>query len=261
MSESTSNVGYAVQDAVATITLQRPQALNALTIDLMAELRQAVARANDDAAVRAVVLTGEGRGFCAGQDLKNRLPDGVDVVDALMDAYHPAVAALRSCRVPVTAAVNGVAAGAGFSLALACDFIVAAASARFICSFSRIALVPDLGATYMLPRAIGRARALRVMMTGEPITGPVAEDWGLAVACVPDAELMAWSQNWARQLAASPTRALRETRVLVDAAEDNSFDVQFRNELLVQRELRDAPDSREGVQAFLQKRPAVFRDL
>lgn len=260
MTTSTANVRYEVHEAVATITLQRPQALNAMTIDLMAELHEAVARVDGDVGVRALVLTGAGRGFCAGQDLKNRLPDGVDIAQALTAAYLPAIAALRHCRVPVTAAVNGVAAGAGFSLALACDFIVAAESARFICSFSRIALVPDLGATYTLPRAIGRSRALRVMMTGETVTGAMAEAWGLAVACVKDEELLPWTQRWARQLALAPTRALRETRALVDAAEGTSFDEQFRDELRMQSTLRDTPDSREGVQAFLEKRPAVFRD-
>jgi 2-(1,2-epoxy-1,2-dihydrophenyl)acetyl-CoA isomerase len=251
---------YEVSEAIATITLHRPQALNALTVELMAELHQAVLRAEEDPAVRALVLTGAGRGFCAGQDLKHRLPDGVNIEDALMVAYHPAVAALRHCRVPVTAAVNGVAAGAGFSLALACDFIVAAESARFIASFSRIALVPDLGMTYMLPRAIGRARALRVMMTGEPVMGSQAEAWGLAVACVPPEDLQPWSRRWAQQLAASPTRALRETRRLVDATDANSFDQQFREELRIQNALRDSEDTREGVQAFLDKRAAVFRE-
>jgi 2-(1,2-epoxy-1,2-dihydrophenyl)acetyl-CoA isomerase len=255
-----TQIRYEVHDAVATVTLQRPHALNALTLALMAELLDAVQRVDADNGVRALVLTGEGRGFCSGQDLKDRLPEGTDLEQALMAAYHPPIAALRGCRVPVTAAVNGVAAGAGFSLALACDFIVAAESARFISAFSRIALVPDLGATHALPRAIGYRRALRMMMTGEAISGATAQDWGLATACVPDAELMAFSQGWAQRMAGSPTRALRETRTLLEAADRQDFDTQFRDELRIQSVLRDCPDAREGVQAFLEKRPAVFRD-
>lgn len=254
-----THIRYEVDHAVATITLSRPEALNAINLELMAELLHAVHRVDADTDVRALILTGAGRGFCSGQDLKQRLPQDADIVTALMEAYYPAIAALRQCRVPVTAAVNGLAAGAGFSIALACDFIIAAESARFILAFSRIGLVPDLGASYVLPRAIGRARALQVMMTGDSISAANAENWGLAIKSVPDDQLLESAGEWAQRLAQGPTVALRKMRDLVDAAEHNSFEAHFRQELQTQAVLRVGHDAREGVAAFLEKRPAVFK--
>ncbi len=256
-----SQIRFEIRERIATITLNRPDALNALTLDLMAELKHAVEQVNQDSQARALILTGAGRGFCSGQDLKNRLPEGADLVGTLMEAYYPAVEALRQCRVPTLAAVNGVAAGAGFSLALACDFIIAAQSARFIQAFSRIGLVPDLGSTYALPRAIGRSRALRVMMTGEPISASTAQDWGLTVQTVEGEQLLDTARQWLQPLVNGPTQALRKTRELVNASEENSFEAQCRLELELQQMLRVQHDAKEGGAAFLEKRKPVFKDL
>lgn len=259
--QNQSRGGNVLEDrrgGVALLTLNRPASLNALTLSLMADLLAAVRRAEADPAVRALVLTGAGRGFCSGQDLKDRLPAGTDLSDALMAAYYPTMEALRTCKVPVVVAVNGVAAGAGFSLAMAGDFLLAATSARFIQAFSRIGLVPDLGATLLLPRAIGRARALRLMMTGEPLSGATALEWGLAIECVESDLLLERALAFAAQLAAGPTLALRETRALVDAAARNDFEGQFRAELVTQTRMRATEDAKEGVRAFLEKRAPMF---
>lgn len=253
-----SNVLYEREGAVAVLTLNRPSTLNALTHALMAELLACIERAVQDTEVRALVLTGAGRGFCSGQDLRDRLPPGTDIAQALMQAYYPPMAALRTCPVPVIVAVNGVAAGAGFSLSMAGDFLIASSEARFIQAFRRIGMVPDLGSTYLLPRAIGRARALRLMMTGEALSGAQACEWGLATECVEPADLHARALEFARQLADGPTEALIATRQLVDAAEDRDFATQFREELLIQNHMRTSPDAVEGTRAFLEKRPAVF---
>jgi 2-(1,2-epoxy-1,2-dihydrophenyl)acetyl-CoA isomerase len=226
----------------------------------MADLLAAVRRAEANSQVRALVLTGAGRGFCSGQDLSDRLPAGTDIEQVLMATYYPTIAGLRGCRLPVVMAVNGVAAGAGFSLAMAGDFLIASSSARFIQAFSRIGLVPDLGSTYLLPRAVGRARALRLMMTGEPLSGAVAYDWGLAIECVQPSHLLQRSIEFAEQLGKGPLEALRETRRLVEAGEHTEFDKQFRTELAVQSRMRCTPDALEGVQAFLAKREPMFTD-
>ena len=249
---------YEREGAVAILTLNRPETLNALTHALMADLLSAIRRAAGDPDVRALVLTGAGRGFCSGQDLRDRLPDGAKLEEALMQAYYPPMAALRSCPVPVVVAVNGVAAGAGFSLAMAGDFLIASSQARFIQAFRRIGLVPDLGSTYLLPRAVGRARALHLMMTGEALSGPQACDWGLALECVAPDALRQRALELAQQLADGPTAALIATRELVDAAQGRDFPTQFREELVVQSQMRTSADAVEGVRAFLEKRPAVF---
>ena len=249
---------WEVQDGVATLTLNRPETLNALTFELMDELGQALQEVQSQPAIRALILTGAGRGFCSGQDLRDRAPADADIEALLMSAYYPPMAALRTCRVPVIAAVNGVAAGAGCSLAMACDVIVAGRSAKFIQIFSRIGLVPDLGATYLLPKAIGRARALRAMMTHEPISADTAYQWGLISECVDDTLLAATTRKLAAQLAQGPTQALVQTRALVDASAHQDFESQFRMELRVQQQIRQTRDAREGVAAFVEKRSAKF---
>ena len=166
-------------DSVGVLTLDEPATLNAMTPDLLGDLAIAIGEMTDDPQVRALVLTGAGRGFCSGQNLKAAQILGDDIVAGVMKYYWPTFKALRECRVPVVVAVNGVAAGGGFSLAMAGDVIVAARSARFIQVFSRIALVPDLGSTWLLPRLVGRQRALELMMTNEPLTADQAKEWGL----------------------------------------------------------------------------------
>src|SRR5437588_5158667 len=188
-------------DAVGVLTLDEPATLNAMTPDLLGDLAVAIGEMTDDPQVRALVLTGAGRGFCSGQNLKAAQILGDDIVAGVMRYYWPAFKALRECRVPIVVAVNGVAAGGGFSLAMAGDIIVAARSARFIQVFSRIGLVPDLGSTWLLPRLIGRQRALDLMPLNEPLTAERAHQWGLVRQVVDDDRLLEEAMKLADRLA------------------------------------------------------------
>ena len=256
---SFKDILFEVQDRVATLTLNRPEALNALTFDMMYEVQEALSRIENDNEIRALILTGAGRGFCSGQDLRNRPSGDVDIVEAVMDCYFGAMNAIRTARVPVIVAVNGTAAGAGFSLAMVGGIAMAARSAKFIQVFSRIGLVPDCGSTYLLPQIIGRGQALKAMMTNDPITAETALEWGLISDCLDDGALLPAAQELAAKLAKGPTRALVETRALVDEIEGDTFERQFRRELEVQAEIRLSHDGQEGVNAFVERRPAVFR--
>lgn len=253
------NILFSVEGAVATLTLNVPETMNALTIAMMDEVGDVLTRIENDKSIRALILTGSGRGFCSGQNLKDRIPPGSDLTGVLMDSYFRAINGIRNCRVPVVVAVNGTAAGGGFSVALCGDFLIAARSAKFIQVFSRIALGPDLGSTYLLPRAIGRARALQLMMTNDPLDAETAAEWGLIAEVLDDDKLMGRAREIANRLATGPTYALHMTRRMVDEGEANSFEQQFRRELETNSELRDTHDSQEGVQAFNDKRQAVFR--
>ncbi len=206
--------------AVAILTLDEPATLNAMTPDLLEDLARAVGEMERDEAVRVLVLTGAGRGFCSGQNLKAFGALGDDIVAGVMTRYFPAMKALRECRVPVVVAVNGVAAGGGFSLAMAGDIIVAARQATFIQVFSRIALVPDLGSTWLLPRLIGRQRALELMLLKEPLKAEQAKAWGLVREVFDDGELRAGALQLARRLADGPTRALVESHAPLAAGSD-----------------------------------------
>lgn len=252
------NILFETDNGVATVTLNRPQALNALTFEMMDEVQDALAKVEADQGIRALILTGAGRGFCSGQDLRNRPPSDGSLVDAIMDCYFRTMDGIRRCRVPVVVAVNGVAAGGGFSLALVGDIILAAHSARFIQVFSRIGLVPDLGSTYLLPEAIGRARALQLMMTNDPLSAEQALAWGLINDCFDDGELMPAARTLAGRLANGPTKALVATRRLVDEGASRTFEQQYRRELEVQSEIRESGDAKEGVAAFVEKRKARF---
>jgi len=245
-------------DSVGVLTLDEPETLNAMTPDLLGDLAIAIGEVNDDPQVRALVLTGAGRGFCSGQNLKAAQILGDDIAAGVMKYYWPAFKAMRECRVPVVVAVNGVAAGGGFSLAMAGDMIVAARSARFIQVFSRIALVPDLGSTWLLPRLVGRQRALELMMTNEPLSADQAKEWGLVREVFDDAALGNGALSLARKLASGPTRALVATRRLIDESEHASYADQFRREIETQAEIRLSADAVEGRNAFLEKRAAVF---
>jgi 2-(1,2-epoxy-1,2-dihydrophenyl)acetyl-CoA isomerase len=244
--------------AVGILTLNEPASLNAMTPDLLGGLAAAIGEMTDDASVRALVLTGEGRGFCSGQNLKASEALGADIVAGVMRFYWPAFRALRECRVPVVVAVNGVAAGGGFSLAMAGDMIVAARSASFIQVFSRIGLVPDLGSTWLLPRLIGRQRALELMLLNEPLSAERALEWGLVRRVVDDAQLMDEAMQLAQRLAAGPTRALVATRALLEQSEHASYAAQFQREIEVQAEVRRSEDALEGRNAFVEKRAARF---
>jgi 2-(1,2-epoxy-1,2-dihydrophenyl)acetyl-CoA isomerase len=195
-------------DAVGVLTLDEPATLNAMTPDLLGDLAIAIGEMTDDPQVRALVLTGAGRGFCSGQNLKAAQILGDDIVAGVMRYYWPTFKALRECRVPIVVAVNGVAAGGGFSLAMAGDMIVAARSASFIQVFSRIALVPDLGSTWLLPRLVGRQRALELMLSNEPLSAELAKEWGLVREVFDEAALMDGALKLAHKLASGPTRAL-----------------------------------------------------
>ena len=208
--------------------------------------------------MRALVLTGAGRGFCSGQNLKAFNSLGDDIAAGVMRHYWPAFQALRECRVPVVVAVNGVAAGGGFSLAMAGDMIVAARSASFVQVFSRIALVPDLGSTWLLPRLVGRQRALELMLLNEPLSATLAKEWGLVREVFDDGALRDGALKLAHRLAQGPTRALVATRRLIDESELATYAAQFKREIEVQSDIRRSEDALEGRKAFLEKRPARF---
>jgi 2-(1,2-epoxy-1,2-dihydrophenyl)acetyl-CoA isomerase len=247
--------------AVRTLTLNRPATLNSFTAAMHGQLLPALDAAAADAAVRAVVITGAGRGFCAGQDLRDpAMTAGVDVGGVIERFYRPLATRVRSMPVPVIAAVNGVAAGAGANLALCCDLVVAARSASFIQAFSKIGLVPDCGGTWLLPRLVGRARALGLAMTGDKLPAEDAERMGMIWQCVDDALLMDTVCALADRLAAMPSQALAETRRALDAAMPMDFGDALALEAAAQRRLGAAPDFAEGVAAFFAKRPPVFKD-
>ncbi|MVT69308.1 crotonase [Bradyrhizobium pachyrhizi] len=243
---------------VGILTLNDPASLNAMTPELLGDLARAVGEMSLDPDIRALVLTGEGRGFCSGQNLKAFQSLGDNIYTGVMRHYWPAMQALRECRVPVVVAVNGVAAGGGFSLAMSGDIILAARSASFIQVFSRIGLVPDLGSTWLLPRLIGRQRALDLMLLNEPLPAERAKEWGLVRDVVDDAKLLDEAKALAGRLADGPTRALVATRQLLEESEHASYADQFRREIELQQVIRESADAREGRQAFVEKRKAQF---
>ena len=259
MSEAT--VLVATTGTVRTLTLNRPAALNSLTAAMHGQLLPALQQAADDSGIRAVLITGAGRGFCAGQDLTDPSMVGdVDIGQVIDRFYRPLALRLRTMPVPVIAAVNGVAAGAGANLALCCDFVLAARSASFIQAFSKIGLVPDCGGTWLLPRLVGRARALGLAMSGDKLPAEEAERMGLIWKCVDDAALMDSALALAQRLALMPSRALAETRRLIDAAAPMELADALAHEASTQRELGRAGDFAEGVSAFFAKRKPVFKD-
>jgi 2-(1,2-epoxy-1,2-dihydrophenyl)acetyl-CoA isomerase len=247
---------------IATITLNRPDKLNSFTGEMHAELKQAMQAIRSEAGVRALMITGAGRGFCAGQDLSERMMgeghETADVGSSLEKNYNPLLKQLRTLPIPVICAVNGVAAGAGCNLALACDIVVAARSASFIQVFSRIGLIPDAGGTYTLPRLIGTARAMAAAMLAEKISAEQAEQWGMIWKCVDDDQLMKEANALAQHVAGQATRALGLTKRAIYASATNSFDQQLDLERDLQREAAGSDDFREGVTAFKEKRPARF---
>jgi len=251
---------------VRTLTLNRPKSLNSFTGAMHEVLLAAFEAAAADSAVRCVVLTGSGRGFCAGQDLADpavapsTAGGTADVGNAIERYYKPLALRIRSMPVPVLAAVNGVAAGAGANIALGCDLVIAARSASFIQAFSKIGLVPDAGGTWLLPRLVGRARAMGLAMLGEKLPAEEAERIGLIWKCVDDAAFADEVRAAAARLAAMPTCALAATREAIDASQHLDFGASLSHEARVQRALGGAHDFAEGVAAFMAKRAPVFRD-
>ncbi|MCA0342563.1 2-(1,2-epoxy-1,2-dihydrophenyl)acetyl-CoA isomerase PaaG [Shinella sp. 838] len=250
----------ALADGVLSLTLNRPDKLNAFNDEMHLALRAGFERAHADDAVRAVLLTGAGRGFCAGQDLGDRDPKkGVpDLGRTIETYYNPLLRLIRSLEKPVICAVNGVAAGAGANIAFACDITLAARSARFIQAFAKIGLVPDSGGTWSLPRLIGEARAKALALTAEPLGAETAADWGLIWRAVDDDRLMEEASALAVRLAAGPTKGLGMTKRAIQAAATNSLDQQLDLERDLQRAAGRSADYAEGVSAFLEKRKPEF---
>jgi 2-(1,2-epoxy-1,2-dihydrophenyl)acetyl-CoA isomerase len=251
--------------SVRTLALNRPQALNSFTAAMHGELRAALDDAAADREVRCVVVTGTGRGFCAGQDLADpavapNQQQAVDVGSAIERFYKPLALRIRSMPVPVVAAVNGVAAGAGANFALLCDIVIAARSASFIQAFAKIGLIPDCGGTWLLPRLVGRANAVALAMLADKLGAEDAVRLGLIWKCVDDASFAGEVEALAARLAALPTRALVATRQALDASQQLDLAAALSLEADVQRTLGAAPDFAEGVAAFMAKRAPVFGD-
>jgi len=245
------------EGSVLTFTLNRPEVLNALDGALHDALGAALAEAADPA-VRALVVTGAGRGFCVGQDLSEFRAGAPDVAERLRERFNRHVLALRSLEKPVLAAVNGVAAGAGLSLALACDVRIASDTASFVPAFIGVGLVPDTGGTWLAPRLLGPARAFEWLTTNRRLTAAEAQQWGLVSEVVPAEELAARAADLAQLFAAMPTRAVWQTKRLLDHAATAALEQQLELEAVTQAELVRTPDFAEGVSAFLEKRPPAF---
>ena len=257
-----SSVLCEIGDGVAVITLNRPDKLNAFNEEMHLALRAALERAEADESVRALLLTGAGRGFCTGQDLGDRNVSGdaeLDLGHTLETFYNPLIRKLRALPLPVICAVNGVAAGAGANIALACDIVLAARSAKFVQAFCRLGLVPDSGGTYNLPRLVGEARAKGLALLGEPLTAEQAEAWGLIWRAVDDDSLVDEARKLARHLATQPTKGLGFIKQAIQASPDNDLDAQLDLERDLQRQAGRSADYREGVAAFMEKRAPVFQ--
>jgi 2-(1,2-epoxy-1,2-dihydrophenyl)acetyl-CoA isomerase len=240
------------------VTLNRPARLNALTVEMADALMAALDAAEADASCRALLLTGAGRAFCAGQDLTAVAGMAPADIGHLLDHYNPLVKKLRALAMPVICAVNGVAAGAGANLALACDIVLAAQGASFVQAFARIGLVPDCGGTWFLPRLVGSARARALAMLAEPLPAATAVEWGMIWQVVEDDRLMTEAHALTARLASEATHGLALTKRALDAAEANDFDQQLDLERDLQAAAGASPDHAEGVRAFLEKRPPVF---
>jgi 2-(1,2-epoxy-1,2-dihydrophenyl)acetyl-CoA isomerase len=249
------------RDGYRAITFNRPDRLNAFNDAMHDALRAAIEDAQADESCRALLITGSGRGFCAGQDLSDRLLKAGQAPvprNSLEVHYNPLVCKLRSLPFPVVAAVNGVAAGAGCNIALACDIVLAARSANFIQSFACIGLIPDSGGTWVLPRLIGEARARGLALLAEPLSAEKAESWGLIWKCVDDTSLVAEAQKLCEHFASAPTQGLALIKRALNASANNTLDAQLDLERDLQREAALTPDYAEGVRAFMEKRNPNF---
>jgi 2-(1,2-epoxy-1,2-dihydrophenyl)acetyl-CoA isomerase len=245
------------------ITLTRPDRLNSFNDEMHAALRAAMTSASENPAIRAVLLTGAGRGFCAGQDLDGRDPRKMkgnpDLGNTLRTLYNPLIELIRGMDKPVVCAVNGVAAGAGANIAIACDIVIASDKAKFIQSFANVGLVPDAGGTWSLTKLIGPARAKGLAMTGQPITAQQAADWGLIWQVAPAETFMDDARAMVAKLAAAPTFGLAMTKRAIHAADQNSLTAQLTLEAELQAKCGCSPDYKEGVTAFLEKRTPSFK--
>jgi 2-(1,2-epoxy-1,2-dihydrophenyl)acetyl-CoA isomerase len=253
---------FSIQTGIATLTLNRPDRLNSFTQAMHLEVRDALEQVKADKTVRVLLLTGAGRGFCAGQDLNDRAVEpgapGVDLGASVEQFYAPLVTTLRTLPLPVICAVNGVAAGAGANLALACDIVLAAESASFIESFCKLGLIPDTGGTWVLPRLLGPARAMGLALLGDKLPAAQAAEWGLIWRCVADDALMDEARAMAAHFAAAPTQGLAFTKQALLASWSNTLQEQLQLEAGMMRTLGYSHDYREGVAAFIDKRPPQF---
>jgi 2-(1,2-epoxy-1,2-dihydrophenyl)acetyl-CoA isomerase len=248
------------QDTILTLTLNRPDKLNSLTTDMLSEIGDALSDIAADESLRVLVITGAGRGFCAGQDLRQAgtIGDGRAVRNVIERHYNPIIRQIRSLKLPVIAAVNGIAAGAGANLALACDLVIASESASFTQAFCRIGLMPDAGGTYFLPRLVGHARALGLALLGDNIEARKAADWGLIWQAVPDMEFQATIDALAKRLSVAPTAALALIKQALNVSGHHSLEQQLATEAELQPRAAETEDFQEGVQAFLEKRNPNF---
>lgn len=257
------NILFDISDGIATLTLNRPDKLNSFTAEMHGEVRLALEQVAADRSARVLVLTGAGRGFCAGQDLGDRAvaPGGapVDLGESVEKYYAPLVLSLRALPMPVICAVNGVAAGAGANIALACDIVIAARSASFNEVFCKLGLIPDTGGTYFLPRLIGSARATGLAMLGDRLSAERAEQWGLIWKCVDNAALAGEVAALAKHFATAPTLGLARAKQALQASGLNTLEQQLALEAGMMRELGYTEDYREGVSAFMEKRSPAFK--
>lgn len=259
---SYQHIQFDLSEGIARLTLNRPDRLNSFNVTMHEEVRDAIERTRGDGSSRVLVLTGAGRAFCAGQDLTDRAvspgSSAVDLGESIERRYKPLVMSLRQLEMPVVAAVNGVAAGAGANIALACDLVIAARSASFIQSFSKLGLVPDSGGTWSLPRLVGTARAIGLAFLGEKLSAEQAAQWGLIWRCVDDAELGPTVDQIASQLAQAPTRGFARTKQAIYSSGERTLEEQLDLERDYQRELGYTADYAEGVAAFVEKRAPRF---
>lgn len=256
------NIQFEISNCIARLTLNRPEKLNSFTAEMHSEIRDALSQMKSEGAARVLLLTGAGRGFCAGQDLAeaHALADGeaLDLGAVVERDYAPLVRTLRDLPLPVVCAVNGIAAGAGANLAFACDIVIAKRSASFLEPFCNLGLIPDTGGTYLLPRLVGAARAMGLAMLGEKLSAEQAAAWGLIWKCVDDEEFSSESNALAASLASAPTLALARIKQTIYGSAHTTLDEQLMVERDAMRELGRTHDHREGVDAFLHKRTPVF---
>jgi 2-(1,2-epoxy-1,2-dihydrophenyl)acetyl-CoA isomerase len=247
-------------NGVAKITLARPDKFNSFNREMALQLQEALAKAADDKIIRAVLLTGEGKAFCAGQDLKEAVDaNGPGIERAVREHYNPIIKAIRKIEKPVVCAVNGIAAGAGANIALACDIVIAAQSASFVQAFSKIGLIPDSGGTFFLPRLIGFQRASALMMLGDNVTATQAFQMGMVYKVVDDPKLQEEGMVFAFNLAGMPTKGIGLTKRLLNESLFNTLDKQLEAEAVMQVEAASSYDFSEGVKAFIEKRKPVFK--
>lgn len=254
------NILFEIQSGVAKITLNRPDKLNSFNRAMSLELISALEQAEGDDSVRAILLTGAGRGFCAGQDLSEAVgDDAYEIEDIIEKQYNPIVKLLRRIEKPIVCAVNGVAAGAGANIAFACDITIASSEAKFIQSFAAIGLIPDSGGTFYLPRMVGMQNAAALMMTGDKVTADRAKELGLIYDTAPAEKLMENTTELAQKLALMPTKGIGLTKRALNESMSNSFDEQLSLEQKLQKEASESYDYNEGVSAFLEKRKPNFK--